>query len=61
MNEKRYSLNNFARAIGLRRCLDCKKDIDKSFKYKYKWNLPLCKECRMKLLNKQFRELKEKQ
>lgn len=32
-------------------CLDCRKDINKSFNHSYKWTIPLCKPCRIKYLD----------
>ena len=48
--EKKYTISEIAIALRLRRCLDCKGDIDKSFNHKYKWTLPLCRKCRLKHL-----------
>ena len=48
--EKKYTIIEIANALKSRRCLNCKGDIDKSFNYKYKWTVPLCKKCRLKYL-----------
>ena len=56
MENKKYSIGEIASAFRTRRCLNCKEDIDKSFNYKYKWNLPLCKKCRKKELDEMMKE-----
>ncbi len=50
MKEKKYNLSQIAISLKMKQCLDCREDIDKSFDYKYKWTLPVCRKCRLKHL-----------
>lgn len=53
IKDKRFKIKEIGRAIGLRVCLVCNRDLEDKHK------IPLCKRCRAKYLNEDSKNVQE--